>query len=192
MRIQAGLAGALIWFAWALAPQAVSASPSQQASTPDEQLYAKTITTMRDLPEPPYLSFVVNVTSIGLRDMILLNRHGYAIFRVHSNGNEQPRASWPTSYRASDDLASVADTPQSHLLARAALFNPTWTGAYDWLRFGIEGRPFVPKSSPQPSTESDTQLKTIGYVKALGPIAYQISAANPRSAQVANRVVIFT
>ncbi len=157
-------------------PSAAFADPP---TANDEQLYAKTITTMRDLPEPPYLTFVMNVTSRGLRDMLLLDRHGYAVFRVHTNGNEQPSAAWPTSHRASDDLASVANTPQSHLLARAALFNPTWTGAYDWLRFGMVGRPFIPKPSPPASTESEKQLKNIGYVRALGPSAYRIAAANP-------------
>ncbi len=175
-------AGKIELDATALAGLRESEGPRQSVSAPmtlDEQLYAKTITTMSDLPEPPYLTFVVNVTSRGLRDMLLLDWHGYAVFRVHISGNEQPSASWPTSHRASDGLASVANTPQSHLLARATIFNPTWTGAYDWLRFGLEGRRPIPKSSPQPSTESDKQLKVIGYVKALGPSAYRISAANP-------------
>ena len=167
----------------AIASAALRAEEASQHSgaaptTDDERLYAKTITTMRDLPEPPNLTFVLNVTSRGLKDVVLLNFHGYAIFRVHI-GNGQPSASWPTSYRASEDLASVANTPQSHLLAKAALFMPTWTGVYDWLRYGIDGRPLVPKSSPQPSPAPNEQLKTIGMVRALGPSSYRIRAANP-------------
>jgi hypothetical protein len=72
----------------------------------------------------------------------------------------------------------VANTPQTHLLATAALFNPTWAGAYDWLRFGINGRPQALKPSPQASPAPDQQLKTIGMVRALGPSSYRISAAN--------------
>jgi len=157
-----------------LFPAIASAAP-----TADEQLYAKTIATMRDLPKPPYLTFVVNITSRGVRKMVLLNNHGFGVFRVCVNGNEQPSVSWGASYRASDDLASVANTPQSHLLSHLALFSPTWTGAYDWLRYGLNGRPPVPKSNPQPSPAPTEQLKTIGMVRALGPSSYRISAANP-------------
>ncbi|MDP9024949.1 MAG: hypothetical protein M3N13_06240 [Candidatus Eremiobacteraeota bacterium] len=157
-----------------------SAAFADSPTADDEQLYAKTITTMRDLPEPPYLTFVFNVTLRGEISTALLENHGFAVFRIWSGkAKGQPSGSWATSHRASDDLGSVANTPQSHLLAKSPIFNPTWTGAYDWLRFGLKGRPPIPKSSPQPSTESDKQLKVIGYVKALGPSAYRISAANP-------------
>ena len=186
MRVQASLVATLIWFAAAPAAQPVSAAASQQAPPPsatvqsdDERLYATTITTMRDLPEPPYLTFVANVTSRNVRKLALLNNHGFAVFRVCVNGNEQPSASWQASFRASDDLASVANTPQSHLLSHMALFSPTWIGAYDWLRFGFSGRPSVPTSTPQPSPAPSEQLKVIGMVRALGPSSYRISAANP-------------
>ncbi len=208
MRLHAGLVGTLIWLAaapGALQPNAIVPSKfdtdvrvadAQRASenvqqpsgtaltTSDEQLYANTIATMRDLPEPPYLTFTFNVTLRGEVTTELLDSHGFAVFRVwlrkaKAEGKGQPSGSWPVSHRASDDLGSVANTPHSHLLARSVLFNPTWTGAYDWLRYGIEGPPRNLGSNPQPSTESDKQLKVIGYVKALGPGAYRITAANP-------------
>ena len=170
----------------AIAALLLAAPSAGFADTPtasDEQLYADTIATMRDLPEPPYLTFVTNVTLRGDITTELLSNHGVAVFRIwggkgKAQGKGQSSASWPTSHRSSDDLGSVANTSQSHLLAYSPIFNPTWTGAYDWLRFGVKGPPRTPKSSPQPSTESDKHLKTIGYVKALGPSAYRISAAN--------------
>ena len=180
MRLHASLVGILIWLA-----AASGALPSATAPpTADEQLYANTIATMRDLPEPPYVTFVFNVTLQGEITTELLDHHGFAVFRIwgrkaKAEGKGQPGGSWPASHRASDDLGSVANTQHSHLLTKSALFNPTWTGAYDWLRFGIEGPPRNTAASPQPSNESDTQLKVIGYVKALGPSAYRITAANP-------------
>ena len=154
------------------------------AGTPtadDEKLYADTIATMRDLPEPPFVTFLFDVTLQGKISTALLDRHGRAVFRIWTDGASgwgQPSGSWATSHRASDDLSSVANRPHSHLLSRSPVFNPTWTGAYDWLRYGIEGAP-PPKPAPQPSAASDEQLKVIGMVKALGPSSYRITAADP-------------
>ena len=152
------------------------------AGTPtaaDEKLYADTIATMRDLPEPPFVTFTFDVTLQGKITTALLDRHGRAIFRIWTGGAGgwgQPSGSWATSHRASDDLSSIANRPHSHLLSRSPLFNPTWTGAYDWLRYGIEP---PPKPAPQPSAASDEHLKVIGMVKALGPSSYRIIAADP-------------
>jgi D-alanyl-D-alanine carboxypeptidase len=170
----------------AVASAAARAAESQPSGPPptasDEELYARTVATMRDLPEPPFLTFMFNVTLQGDVSTYLLDQHGIAVFRVWTRAKckalGQSSGSWATSHRASDDLASVANTPESHLLSRAALFNPTWTGAYDWLRFGIDGRPFAQKPSAQSSPAPNEQLKTIGMVTALGPSSYRIRAAN--------------
>jgi D-alanyl-D-alanine carboxypeptidase len=170
----------------AIASAAARAAESQPSGPPptasDEDLYARTVATMRDLPEPRFLTFVFNVTLQGDISTTLLDRHGIAVFRIWEGPKckayGQPSGSWATSHRASDDLSSVANTSQSHLLTHSALFNPTWTGAYDWLRFGITGRPFGPRLPAQPSPTPNEQLKTIGTVTALAPSSYRISAAN--------------
>ncbi len=148
--------------------------------TDDERLYAKTIATMRDLPEPPYLTFVTNVTLHGNVSTELLDRHGIAVFRIWTGKGPlgQPSGSWATSHRASDDLGSIANTPQSHLLTRSGLFNPTWTGVYDWMRYGIKGPQFraTPAPVPQQSPGPDEHLPVIGVVKALIPSAYRSAA----------------
>jgi D-alanyl-D-alanine carboxypeptidase len=167
------------------AARAAEAPPSGPPPTvSDEDLYARTVATMRDLPEPHFLTFVTNVTLHGDITTTVLNRHGIAVFRIWTGpacrAYGQPSGSWVTSHRASDDLGSVANTPQSHLLAYSTVFNPTWTGVYDWLRYGIEGRPRGQRlPSEQPSPTPNEQLKTIGMVRALGPSSYRIRAANP-------------
>jgi D-alanyl-D-alanine carboxypeptidase len=170
----------------AVASAAVRGAEPQPSGPPpaanDGDLYARAVATMRDLPEPRFLTFVFDVTLQGDISTTLLDRHGIAVFRIWTGPKcrpqGQPSGSWPTSHRASDDLSSIANTPQSHLLTHSALFNPTWTGAYDWLRFGIAGRPFGPRLSAQPSPAPNEQLKTIGTVTALAPSSYRISAAN--------------
>jgi D-alanyl-D-alanine carboxypeptidase len=170
----------------AIATAAVRAAESQPSGPPptasDEDLYARTVATMRDLPEPRFLTFVFNVTLQGEISTTVLDRNGIAVFRIWDGpkckAQGQPSGSWATSHRASDDLSSVANTPQSHLLSHSALFNPTWTGAYDWLRFGISGRPFGSRLSAQSSPAPNEQLKTIGTVTALAPSSYRIRAAN--------------
>ena len=163
---------------------AVIVSPSiTLAGTPtadDEKLYGDTIATMRDLPEPPFVTFVFHVTLQGRISTAMLNKHGVAIFRIWTGASiapGQPEGSWLTSHRASDDLGSVATGPHSHLIAHSALFNPTWTGVYDWLRYGIGGPPPA-KPAQQSATAATEQLKVIGMVKALGSSAYRISAAD--------------
>ncbi len=159
-------------------------SPAAAPAADDEKLYASTVATMRGLPEPPYLTFVTNVTLHGHVSTELLDRHGIAVFRIWTGKGPrgQPSGSWPTSHRASDDLGSIANTPQSHLLTRSGLFNPTWTGVYDWMRYGIKGPQFraTPAPVPQQSPGPDEHLPVIGVVKALIPSAYRITAADAR------------
>ena len=86
---------------------------------------------------------------------------------------------WASSYRWRDDTASVVNGPPSHLLSHSPLFIPTWRGVFDWFRFGIDGRPFLPSQTPQTSTASDANVKVIGTVKAISAGSYHITAANP-------------
>jgi CubicO group peptidase (beta-lactamase class C family) len=169
----------------AIASAAARAAEPQPSGPPpaagDEGLYARTVAIMRELPEPRFLTFVLNVTLQGDVSTTLLDRHGIAVLRVWGPACKalgQPSGSWASSHRARDDLASVANTPESHLLTRSPLFNPAWTGVYDWLRYGIDGRPFAQKLSAQPSPAPNEQLKRIGTVTALAPNAYRIVGAN--------------
>jgi hypothetical protein len=157
-------------------------SPAAFADPPtaDEQLYSTAVATMRALPEPAYVTFVANVTGEGLNTIDVVNDHGSALIRLGiGNSIAEPSAAWPTSYRTRDDLASIVDKPQSRLLTHSPLFSPTWTGAYDWMRYGLNGRPDVPDPSPQPSTSPDPNLKVIGIVSVIGSAFYRITAANP-------------
>src|ERR1700730_4636758 len=89
------------------------------------------------------------------------------------------RRAWASSDRWRDDTASVVNGPPSHLLSHSPLFIPTWRGVFDWFRFGIDGRPFLPSQTPQTSTASDANVKVIGTVKAISAGSYPITAANP-------------
>ncbi len=62
---------------------ACPATSSAGAPTADDaKLYASTVATTRGLPEPPYLTFVANVTLHGNVSTTLLDRHGIAVFRI--------------------------------------------------------------------------------------------------------------
>ncbi|HEX3463122.1 MAG TPA: hypothetical protein VHS78_03580 [Candidatus Elarobacter sp.] len=139
---------------------------------------------MRGLPEPRYLTYVVNVTSKNLASVKLQVNDGVGVMRILA-GNGTPSASWPASYRERDDLVSVAGGPLGHVLTHSPIFIPTWTGVYEWFRFGVDGRPIpvnptTPTAAPvQPSPASAVpQLSVIGTVTALSPSAYRITSAN--------------
>lgn len=102
------------------------------------------------------------------------------------SGGTNAGGSWLASYRERDDLASIANGPLSHALTHSPVFIPTWTGVYEWFRFGFDGRPIPVNPTPQPSAAlaqesaapTDANLKVIGSVTAISPDAYRITAAN--------------
>jgi hypothetical protein len=163
-----------------------AAALPEPAAQDDLQLYATAVKTMRGLPEPPYLTFVVNVTSEGLRSVELRDNDGVGVLRVFS-GRGGASGSWPVNYRERDDLASITNGPLSHLLTHSPVFIPTWTGAYEWFRFGLDGRPILVSATAQPSaalpqasaSPATPNLAVIGSVTAVSPGAYRITAANP-------------
>ncbi len=94
-------------------------------------------------------------------------------------GKGTPAVSWPTTYRASDDLASIVNGPENHVLFHEAMFIPTWTGIHDWMLFVLHGRPVSANSdpSPEPSMAAASSLKVIGMVNVIGINFYRITGA---------------
>src|ERR1700730_13151655 len=66
-----------------------SAGFGEPPAPDDQQLYANTVTTMRGLPEPPYLAFVTNATTKGLRSLVLKDDNGIGKVLIFS-GNGEP------------------------------------------------------------------------------------------------------
>lgn len=159
------------------APLVLAASP---ATTPQEY-YARALSTMRAAPQPATVT--VSVTAVGDGIGVLAGpstsggRAGYAQVQAGS-GISSRTASWSETYHAATDSASVDTPAASSLVGIGPLFNPTWTGAYDWLRYGLDGRPH--ENAVQPMLPASAQLKVIATVAVMAPSAYRVSDAGPQ------------
>jgi hypothetical protein len=88
-------------------------------------------------------------------------------------------ASWQATYRAADDESTVTRSDAPPLRTTTPLFDPTWRGAYDWMRYGLQGAPPSPStatSAPSAAPEA-LPVPAIGRVVALGTGAYRVSDA---------------
>ncbi len=77
-------------------------------------------------------------------------------------------------------VTTPAATDQLHGTG-SRLLDPTWTGAYDILRYGLHGEPAAPPA-PAPAASSDTsatpaQTSTIASVVAVSPAFYHVTDA---------------
>jgi hypothetical protein len=144
------------------------------ASAPSaEQYYAQAIQTMRDVPQPDYATYGVHVHVTGLGFFLTREPNGKADIELPlSRGAD---ASFSAAYRRSDDLTSV-ETPQGWGTIRAPLFDPTWNGVYDWIRYGWNGRPDSATAPPLPAPDA-SGLRTIAAVRVMGVAFYSVSDA---------------
>jgi hypothetical protein len=152
------------------------------AQTPDEELYTKTVATMRALAQPANLTFITSVESDGIGRIDLIDRRGYAGIGLGIGGGKA-RAAWPVSYRTNDDLASIVNRPDHHLISHSPIFSPTWDGVYDWMRYGISGRPnrpatATPEPAAQPQTGTDAGAVVIGMAQVISINFYRITQAD--------------
>jgi hypothetical protein len=151
------------------------------AQTADEELYTKTVAAMRALPEPANLTFTTNVDGDGVGRIELTDARGFAGIQL-GMGKGHAQASWAVSYRTADDLASIANKPDRHLVSHSPIFSPTWDGVYDWMRYGLPGRPNTPiPATPQPTTQplnsADSEPGVIGIAQVIGISFYRIAKA---------------
>lgn len=158
-----------------LAPLVLAAGP---APTP-EHYYAQALAVMRALPQPAQVTMSVSASTNGLGVYAGPSpddpRRG--TFRAGS-GYSQTSTAWSETFDSVSETAILDTQTGKSLLGEEALFNPTWTGAYDWLRYGLDGHPRQGGARTAPSP--DPQLKTIATLTIMAPGAYRVSDAGAR------------
>jgi hypothetical protein len=153
----------LLALAFAVAAQA--ALPPSAA-----QYYAHAIEAMRDLPQPTFATYDVHVHVTGMGFGLLREPNGKASIDVGWGRGMSPAASFPAAYRKSDDLTSV-QTPQGWGVTSSPIFDPTWNGVNDWIRYGLNGRPDSATALPSSAPGADG-LPEIAAVQAMGLAFY--------------------
>lgn len=138
-----------------------------------EQLYAKAIAAMSDVPQPRYVTYNLQGAADGLQVDLMLQR-GQVWLNVHGGSGS---ANWTLQHRTYDYASQITDNADNRrYLTQRSFFDPTWYGAYRALREGMfdsqDAAPPRPQQTAAPA--SDVTLKTIAVSSVIGPSVYAI------------------
>src|SRR5271170_7362346 len=136
-----------------------------------EQFYAQAIETMRNVPQPNYTTYDVHVHTSGLGFSITRGPDGKASIDMPlSRGAD---AMFSAAHRKSDDRTSV-ETAHGWAVIHFPLFDPTWNGVNDWIRYGpLNERPDSATALPLPAPVA-SGLPVIAAVSTMGIAFYNV------------------
>ena len=144
----------------------------QSVAPSAEQYYARAIEATRGLQQPNLTTYVVHLHISGMGFALSLEPDGAASVSIGWGRAMRSDASFPAAYRRSDDRTSV-ETPQGWGVVDSPIFDPTWGGVDDWIRYGFSGRPAL--ASPRPlSTPDVSDVPEIAAVRAMGVAFYDV------------------
>ncbi len=151
-------------------------APARSAVPSATAYYEAAIATMERLPEPPAAIFTTAFSSHGLAFSFGPSSDGRTAIYVTWGGNTASLGDrrYRTWMRANGDFTLNVDAKKKRYYSSSPVFVPTWPGAYDFLRFGWDGKPSAPKTL-RPVATPPSGLKTIAVVSALSPGAYHIA-----------------
>jgi len=141
-----------------------------------EQLYARAVEHMKALPQPPNATYAVDIHVDGAGFLLDRKPDGRAeIGFVVGDRNAKPDGSFQAAYRSSDGLTALQTKPGQWADTTDPLFDPTWSGISDWIRYGLHGRPATatPMPSPTPAAQA-TAVPEIAAVTAFGVAYYDV------------------
>lgn len=143
---------------------------AQAAEPPSaEQYYARAIEAMRSVTQPDFATYNVHVHMTGMGFALSREPDGKASVDLGWGGT-RPDASFAAAYRKRDDLTS-AQTPQGWGVISSPIFDPTWNGVNDWIRYGFNGRPDSATALPSPTPDANG-LPEIAAVQTMGLAFY--------------------
>lgn len=150
------------------------ASPHANAAPPSaEQYYAQALAAMNALPQPAYATYDTHVHVTGAGFVLSRQSDGESSIGLIVGGRTaKPDATFGAVHRRSDDLTALK-TPQGWAFESSPIFDPTWTGVDDWMRYGVYGRPKTETPAPTPAPEPNG-LKVIAAVRAMGVALYRV------------------
>jgi hypothetical protein len=170
-----------------LIAQPSRAETETSAETPSPtQAFVQAIETMERLPQPERLRFTTQVEATGVNIGLAEGRGasaGYVGFELGWGGGMRPKTTWMGFHRHDGDRTVIVKDGKP-LYVTSPMYDPSWDGAHDWLRYGFSGtiisdKPTpaptptpVPTAAPQPSA-----LYSIGSVRALNPGGYIVHDA---------------
>jgi hypothetical protein len=151
------------------------------ASTP-EQAYVSAVTAMRALPIPAVVSYHSVWTTIG-GGIRIVQSGTHVVLEGGPGRTFRSHAEYDIRYETGSRTIEVASSTDRLRGTGSRLFDPTWIGAYEILRYGLHGEPPA-TPPPAPAAEATgapkpfdtaTDPPTIASVVAISPAFYQIT-----------------
>jgi hypothetical protein len=157
---------------------ALDAGASQAQSTESAAaFYSRALGTMKQLAQPKSMRFNVDVRATGVGVQLQEDPKSYASLVVGFGSAFTGQGDWTASYRGESNRSIIERPHNTSLFAVSPIFNPTWLGAYDYLRYGLHGQPLPKLASPVPSATPLDGIKEIAVVSVVNPGAYDVSYA---------------
>jgi CubicO group peptidase (beta-lactamase class C family) len=161
------------------APAAIAKQePSMLDNAAASRAYVASVTAMRGLAIPPFATYRSVWTSVGSGFQIYQDDKA-VVAAIGVGGDFKKQQIYDVSYRSNDRTIALTNDERQRAVGRAeTMLDPTWAGAYDLVRFGVD-RNVPVAATPQPSLLStgDAQLSTISTVTAIAPAFYRVQYA---------------
>lgn len=170
------------WIAVGAMAMSTLVAAADEAPSP-EQLYRDTLANMQRVTEPAFVTYRTVVPSGHTSIVVKSDENGFAKVTIRASSFLEPERSWNVAYRGADGAATIDLPGQRRALTEIPLFDPTWRGAFRWMRHGIIGGQSVPAPenvapAPDPSGNT-TPPPVIAVVEVLGPNYYDAIDAGP-------------
>jgi hypothetical protein len=169
--------------ALAVAATCCAASPGADEAAPPEEFYRMALAQMQHVAEPPFVTYRTSVPSGHTSVIVRSDPNGYAKVSIRASTLVEPARTWDVAYRGADGAASIALPDGHRAITGLALFDPTWRGAFRWMRRGITGTDAV---EPPPDESPDVVQKNggtpppvIAVVEAFGTNSYSVEDGGP-------------
>ncbi|HET9030062.1 MAG TPA: hypothetical protein VFN49_07795 [Candidatus Aquilonibacter sp.] len=148
------------------------AQPAPPPSAKD--FYARALHNMRSIQQPAFATYHVHVSVSGATFVVNRSPKGPAFVGFAVGHSKPSPPDFHAAYRDADGLTGV-ETPQGWGTVRSPMFDPTWTGVSDWMRYGFDGRPESTGTPAPRATPSPKEPPVIVTVSAMGVAYYNVT-----------------
>jgi hypothetical protein len=117
------------------------------------EMYRSAVLAMNAQPQPEFVAFTMTLAS---PDAVIYVENDNGRVEIDlSIGHVRPPSDYSSVYRSTDALAAIEFPDGGRGLNRGGLFNPTWTAASFWMRYGLHTPISVATPQPAPSASAE-------------------------------------